>query len=86
MNIELEVLEQILDEAWPMERALTFIRDYKDPWPVLEGLWRNGMIEFSDAHEMVMKAWEVEALFKTRKTKSEISIRITDKGARAASA
>ena len=82
MIIEQEILEQIAEENWPLHRVIAFIGQYKDPWPVVEALYKDKRIEFLDKNQNPIPEWETEQLFrnKTDAIIPEVSVKITADG------
>ena len=82
MIIELEILEQISEENWPLHRAVEFIRKYKEPWQVLESLHHENCIKLLDKNQNSITVWQVLEILRneTEYNVPEVFVAITELG------
>lgn len=83
MIVEHEVIEQIeLDElGWLLKRVCDLIRSLdKEPFVVLNGMWRAGLIEFVSSNGAVCPDYEVQELLREGGENAEARVVATDVG------
>ncbi|TNE88494.1 MAG: hypothetical protein EP330_14065 [Deltaproteobacteria bacterium] len=79
---EIEILEQLLDEAWPVDRAVAFLDTLGvSGWRVLQRHWQEGNVELRDG-EGLLPAWRAEALFRERRGDAEVQVETSRTGSR----
>ncbi len=84
MIVEHDILEQILDDDWPLSRSLSFIDSLgKDGWMTLYRHWEDGNVQLLSPDCSVLPDWKVREVFRCRNA-SQVMIRVrcTVKGAK----
>lgn len=69
LNIEIEILEQISEEPWSLDRVLAMAEKYKEPWQVLNGLYGGQYINFFDEASQLLPEWKVLQLLRDQSLK-----------------
>lgn len=82
MIIELEFLEQISEDDWPLAQSVAFIEEHKEPWQVLNGLYSDKRIEFKDADGDALPNWKTQQILRNRDLSEipKIFVGITEPG------
>jgi hypothetical protein len=82
--IEIEIIEQIEDEAfgrsvdWVCDLIRSLGRD--DPFVVLQGMWRSGYIDLADGDGESEPQWKSEELLRNQVPTDRIRVFATQKG------
>lgn len=86
MIVEHEFLEQIAKYGWTLAQSVEFISHYKDPWPVLKGLYGDKCLEFRHTETGLLAGWRVEQILRSRDVSegSDVHVNATDLGAKRA--
>lgn len=83
MILEHEILEQLLDEAWPLDRVIAFLFQHDgDAWRILHHHIGNGNLVFLDREMSVVSKWRADEILRSHETDSDVSVQCTAKGAR----
>ncbi|REJ84973.1 MAG: hypothetical protein DWQ34_18625 [Planctomycetota bacterium] len=84
MIVELELLEQILDDEWPISRAVAFVNSLGKPgWTVLRRHWEAGNIEFLTVEGVRLQDWQIQELVRQKDDSySSVQVRCSDRGAK----
>ena len=88
MIIEHEFLEQIAETSfnWPLTRALEFVAQHKDPWPVLQALYADKCVTFHCSNGEAVPTWKVEEILTNRDAAgAEVVVKVTETGIKGAS-
>jgi len=81
MSLEIEVLDQILSEEWPINDVIGFIEIKDgDGWQIIENHWRDKNIQFVDKNKLEFKEHIIENLFRNHESSYSIFIKCTAKG------
>ncbi len=80
MIIEHEILEQIAESSvdWPLGRALEFVAQHKDPWPVLQALYQDKCVTLHYSNGDPLEGFRVEEIFRNRNAAgSHVIVKVT---------
>jgi hypothetical protein len=66
MIVETEIVEQLAEENWRLDCILDFVEEFKEPWTVLEALYKNNYIKFVDNNSKSLPSWKVEKIFREK--------------------
>jgi hypothetical protein len=80
--VELEFLEQILGDEWPLARSISFIASHgKDGWAVLRRHWEDRNVLLISVDGMELPGWRVREIITMKNAEELAFVRCTEKGA-----
>jgi len=86
--IEHEFLEQAgeTSEEWSLSRSVEFIGRYKEPWPVLRGLYKDRCLTLVDRNGRSLPKWKAEEIFRDcdASVGTDVIVKVTEAGAKRA--
>ncbi len=81
MIIENEILEQISDSGgWDLPRVIDFLRTSKEPWKIIDSLFRDKCIDFIDIDENKIPEWKISEAIRNKTGSNMMKIIITEIG------
>ena len=82
MIVELEFLEQILDDEWPLARSISFIASHgKDGWAVLGRHCKDGNVVLISTDGTELPSWRVREILRIKNAEELTVVRCTERGA-----
>ena len=81
MSLEIEVLDQIQTEAWPVNDIIGYIEiKGGDGWQIIENHWRDKNIQLVDENKIEFKEHISANLFRNHESNYSVFIVCTEKG------
>jgi hypothetical protein len=81
--IEHEFLEQVAESSfdWSLSRAVEFIAQHKDPWPVLQALYRDKCVTFHHPGGDPVPHWRADEILRNRQARAaDVIVKVTEAG------
>ena len=83
MNVEHEILEQLLDDDWPLSKTITFLTDLgEDAWQIIARHAQEGNLALLDSNGSSLPDWKVREIVRSKNSSADAMVQCTDKGAR----
>jgi hypothetical protein len=82
MVIENEILEQVYEDKWRLDRVIELISKHKEPWKIVSSLKNDNLISLVDTNEKPLPDWKVEKIIReeTMNVIPEVFVVVTEKG------
>ena len=76
------ILEQLLDEEWPLDRVIAFLVEHDgDAWIILGRHVCDGNLVFLDGESSTVPNWRADEILRSRETAADVLVRCTARGA-----
>ena len=83
MIVEHEILEQLLDEDWPLSRTVFFLTEMGgNAWMVIARHVHEKNLSLLDLNGERLPDWRIQEILRAEDSRAEATVHCTNKGAR----